>query len=248
MIVDAHVHYGVPWEERYGSDPGEFLRIMDANGVDTALLMGHRALRCDSDIRSCNDTIRETCDNSGGRLFPLALIHPDYGDEAFRELDRCISDLDMRGLKLHPWRQGFSTSSPGMADLAGRCGELKIPVIFHDGTPCYSMPCQIGGLALRFPRTDFVLGHGGLLDLWRSAVSFARRCPNLYVTLCGPPLAGLREIVNSVDTNRILWGTDYGTGFRDPIRYRKELVDSLDIPDDVREKIMGGNAVRLFGL
>ena len=51
------------------------------------------------------------------------------------------------------------------------------------------MPSQIGGLALRFPDTKFVLGHAGLLELWRSALSFLKRCPNLYVTLCGPHLA-----------------------------------------------------------
>ncbi|MFC1509696.1 amidohydrolase family protein [Candidatus Omnitrophota bacterium] len=248
MIIDTHVHYGVVWENKYGTDPSEFLVIMDNNGVDKALLMGHRGLLKSSDNKRCNDTIKETCENSGGRLIPLALVHPDYGDACLRELERCINDLDMRGLKLHPWRQGFSTSSQGMSDLAVLCGVLGVPVIYHDGTPCYSMPCQIGGLAMRFPKTNFVLGHAGLLELWRSAMSFARRCDNLYITLCGPHFAGLQAIVDTVDDHRILWGTDYGPGFKDPVRYRKGLVDNLDMTDAVREKIMSGNAVDLFRL
>jgi len=248
MVIDTHVHYGIVWEDRYGTDPSAFLEVMDENGVDMAMLMGHRGLRRNSDMKRCNDAIKETCGNSGGRLFPLAVVHPDYGEESLAEIERCVKDLDMRGLKLHPWIQGFSTSSPAMSGLMELCGELGVPVIFHDGTPCYSMPGQIGGLALRFPGTTFVLGHGGLLSLWRSAVSFTRRCPNLYITLCGPHRAALQTMVDTIDENRILWGSDFGPGFTDPIRYRKALVENLDMSETRRDKIMGGNAARLFRL
>ena len=246
MIVDTHTHWGIAWEDRYGTDPSAFLKFLDRHRVDMAALMGHRGLRRNADLKACNDTIKETCNNSGGRLIPLALVHPDYGDESIRELNRCIRDLDMRGLKLHPWRQGCSASGPVMDELCKLCGEFDVPVIFHDGTPCYSMPSQIGGLALRFPRTRFVLGHAGLLALWRSAVSCGTRCPNLYLTLCGPYQAGLRAIVNTIDENRILWGTDFGAGRSDPIGYRKGLVENLDMPESKRVKVMGSNALHLF--
>jgi len=246
MIIDTHTHWGMCWEDAYGTDPSEWLRALDRHGVDMAALMGHRGLTGHSDIRRSNDIVRETCGRSGGRLIPLVTVHPDSGDEAVRELERCLGDLHMRGLKLHPWLQGFSLAGPVMESLAEVCGKYGVPVIFHDGTPCYSMPEQVGGLALRFPGTAFVLGHAGLLELWRSAISFARRCSNLYITLCGPHAAAIREIVNTVDENRILWGTDYGFGWSDPIGYRKGIVDSIDISSSRRMKIMGGNAANLF--
>jgi len=248
MIIDTHTHWGIVWEDKYGTDPAEWLRIPDRHGVDKALLMGHRGLTRNADIKVSNDIVRKTCDRSGGRLFPAATVHPDFGEEAVRELERCIVDLDMRALKLHPWIQGCSTSGATMDELVRLCGKHRIPVIFHDGTPCYSMPSQIGGLALRFPGTVFVLGHAGLLDLWRSAVSFGRRCDNLWLTLCGPHLAAIRAIIETVDTNRIMWGTDYGFGWADSVDYRLHLIDQVEMDATVRDKILGRNAMRLFGI
>jgi predicted TIM-barrel fold metal-dependent hydrolase len=236
------------WEDKYGTDPSEWLKTLDRHGVDMAALMGHRGLTGPSDIRRSNDIIRETCDRSGERLIPVATVHPDSGDEAVRELERCLKDLNMRGLKLHPWLQGCSLSGPSMDALAELCGKYGVPVIFHDGTPCYSMPEQVGGLALRNPETVFVLGHGGLLELWRSAISFTKHCPNLYITLCGPHLAAIRAIVDSVDPDRILWGTDYGFGWSDPVGYRKGIVDIVSLSRARRAKIMGRNAAKLFGI
>jgi len=250
MIVDTHTHWGIVWEEKYGTDPAEWLRVCDRHGVDCAALMGHRGLTRNGhdDILKCNDIIRETCRRSDGRLIPIATVHPAAGDECLREFERCVRDLDMRGLKLHPWIQGFSTSGAEMDELARLCGDFGVPMIFHDGTPSYSMPSQIGGLALRFPGTKFVLGHGGLLELWRSALSYARRCPNLYVILCGPHLAGVQAIVDGEDEEKLMWGTDFGFGWADPIEYRKALIDQAVMPDSRRKKVMGDNAVKLFKL
>jgi len=246
MIIDTHTHWGIVWEDRYGTDPSEWLRTLDKHGVDRAVLMGHRGLTRNADIRKSNDIVKETAERSGGRLVPVSTVHPDFGDESIGELERCLGELDMRGLKLHPWIQGFSTSGPVVDELVKVCGRYGVPVIFHDGTPCYSMPSQVGGLAMRFPDTDFVLGHSGLLDLWRSAVSFGRRLENLYFTLSGPHLAAVRAILDTIDDDRIMWGSDYGFGWSDSIDYRLHLLDNLRLPDVTREKIMGLNAARLF--
>jgi uncharacterized protein len=248
MIFDAHTHWGICWEDKYGADPAEWLRMLDRHGVDCAALMGHRGLTRNADIRRSNDIVKEACDRSGGRLVPIATVHPDFGEESIRELERCADDLGMRGLKLHPWLQGFSLACAAMDDLAVECGKRGVPVIFHDGTPCYSMPEQVGGLALRFPGTTFVLGHGGLLELWRSALAFAKRCPNLFITLCGQHRAGIRAIVEEVDENRILWGTDYGFGWADTIGYRKGIVETVEMTSEKRANIMGENAARLLKL
>ena len=248
MIIDTHTHWGIVWEDKYGTDPSAFLDVLDRHQVDGAALMGHRGLTVNSDMKKCNDIVKETCRRSNGRLFPIATVHPAFGDGSLREFERCVGELDMRGLKLHPWVQGFSTADPVVDDLCRLCGEFDVPMIFHDGTPCYSMPSQVGGLALRFPGSKFVLGHAGLLELWRSALSFSKRCPNLYITLSGPHLAGIQALIDGVDGDRIMWGTDFGFGWSDSIAYRKGLLDVAEMPDNLREKVMGGNAEKLFKL
>lgn len=248
MIVDTHTHWGIVWEDKYGTDPGEWLRVCDRHGVAHALLMGHRALRYNTGFKRCNDTIRETCDRSDGRLWPLATVHPAFGEKAVAELERCLRDLDMRGLKIHPWLQGITLADPVMDDLAMMCGEYDVPVVFHDGTPPYAMPSQIGGLALRFPRTKFVLGHSGLLDLWRSAVSYAGRVRNLYLTLCGPHEAAMQAIVDRIDEDHLMWGSDFGFGWADSMAYRRALIDLVVMTPEKKGKIMADNACRLFKL
>ena len=124
-------------------------------------------------------------------------------------------------------------------------GELGVPVIFHDGTPCYSLPEQIGGLARRFPNTRFVLGHSGLLWGWRSALE-ASRHPNVWACLCGPHMRAVEIFCQRADPDRLLWGTDFGFGFSDPIEYRLNLILRARIDDALRERILGVNPFRLL--
>ncbi|MGQ4911127.1 MAG: amidohydrolase family protein [Candidatus Thorarchaeota archaeon] len=66
-----------------------------------------------------------------GRVNPL---DGDSGDGAIavRELERCVTTLGLRGLKLHPLAQLFldSIDGPETWNVVKRAGELEIPVIF----------------------------------------------------------------------------------------------------------------------
>ena len=151
----------------------------------------------------------------------------------------------MKGLKFHPWVQGFSTADAQFGEICGLAGELGAPVFFHDGTPCYSLPEQIGGLARRFPRTRFVLGHTGLLWSWRSAIE-AAKLPNVWLCLCGPHMRAIELVCRQVDGDRIVWGTDFGPSFADPVTYRLALIRRAKIGDALRERILGVNPWRLL--
>ena len=248
MIIDCHTHWGIVWEDRNGTDPASWLQALDSSGIDMAILMAHRSLEDPGEVVAGNDHLRQVCDRSDGRLLPVATVFPGHGEKAVEELERCLRDLDMRGLKLHPWLQGTSTAGPVMDMLAETCSRYNVPMIFHDGTPVYSMPSQIGGLAMRFPETVFVLGHSGLLDLWRSAIRSGELCENIWFTLCGPHLAAIQAIIDRIDNNRILWGSDYGFGTSNAIPYRLQLLDSVRMTDETKRRIMYENALRLFGI
>ena len=53
-------------------------------------------------------------------------------------------------------------------------------------------------------------------------------------------------IVDSVSEERIMWGSDYGFGWADSVKYRLHLMDHVKMPDEKRVKIMGANAINLF--
>ena len=246
MIVDCHAHWGNPWTERDGENPVNWLGLLDRHNVDKAILLGYdNLMRCDK-AREDNDRIARVAAHAPDRLYPFGTVWPQTGAESIREARHCIDDLGMKGLKFHPWVQGFSTANSYFQEVCGMAGEAGVPVMFHDGTPCYSLPEQIAGLARRFPRTTFVLGHSGIIWAWRNALE-AMRQPNVWLCLCGPHQRAIEILCEEGDPDRLLWGSDI-VGFGDPIEYRLNLVLRARVQEGVRQRLLGANPLRLLGI
>ena len=245
MIVDCHTHWGIVWEERDHGDAAKWLAVLDEHGVSKAFLMGHAGIHRMDMCGSDNDTVAKVAGKTPDRLIPIGSAWPQMGKAGLAEARRCLEELGMKGLKFHPWLQGFSTADDVFGEMCGLAGDLHAPVFFHDGTPCYSLSEQIGGLARRFPSTRFVLGHSGLLWSWRSALEASRR-PNVWLCLCGPHLRAMEILCRSADPDRILWGSDFGFGFADSISYRLREFQLARIDDALRERILGANPLRLW--
>lgn len=247
MIVDCHTHWGMGWEERDKGDPTQWLAVLNKHGVDKAILLGHANIHRHDLHRADNDRLADLTARYPDRFIPFPTVWPQTGDEALAEVRRCLVELKMSGLKFHPWVQGFSTASPVFGEICALAGELGKPILLHDGTPCYSLPEQIGGLARRFPATQFILGHSGLMWHWRSALEAARH-PNVWSCLCGPHLRGVELFCERADPDRLLWGSDFGFNFADAVDYRLNLMLRARIDDALLQKILGDNAVRLLSL
>jgi predicted TIM-barrel fold metal-dependent hydrolase len=233
------------WEEREGGDPRRWLAVLDRHAVDRALVFGHANLVRLDRCRQDNELLRRIADAAPDRLFPMGTVWLQTGAAALEEARRCVEQLGMKGLKLHPWLQGASVTSPVMDDLCRLAAEYRLPIFFHDGTPCYSLSEQIAGLALRFPSTDIVLAHSGMLWNWRSAL-FHADLPNLWFCLCGLTLRAIEIMARTVSPARLLWGSDFGFGLADTIAYRLELARRARITGPIREKMLGANARRLL--
>lgn len=248
MIIDCHTHWGTVWGDRDGHDPSKWLALLDHHGITHAICLGHRGIHDKSEtVRDHND-IAAVCAKSNRRMIQFLTVHPSQGRKAMDEAIRCINQLGARGMKFHPWIQGESLAQPTMDELAELAAERAIPLYFHDGTPPYSMPSQIAGLARRHPRTTIVLGHGGLLELWREAIEAVRRCPNLWVCLSGPHPAAIREYLKRCDLSRLLWGSDFGFSFSDTISYRLGIVQSLGLDEITLQRILADNPTQLLKL
>ena len=245
MIVDCHTHWASCWQERDRGDPSEWLGVLDRHGVHGAFLMGTAGLFRLDLCKNDNDTVAAVAARAPERLIPLGSAWPQLGKAGLEEVRRCILQLRMKGLKFHPWVQGFSTADPVFGEMCALAGELRVPVFFHDGTPCYALSEQVAGLARRFPSTRFVLGHSGLLWEWRSAIMAAKR-PNVWLCLCGPHMRAIEIMCNQCDPDRILWGTDFGFSFADTVAYRLELFQRAQLADSLKEKILGENPVLLL--
>ncbi|MFA5865673.1 MAG: amidohydrolase family protein [Phycisphaerae bacterium] len=245
MIIDTHIH----WPVTMNSDHKSFLQILDRFNIDHVLLMGYEVLWKVGDVSECNDRLVEFCGKVPNRMSPLATVHLSEGERAVREARRCLEKLKVCGFKFHPWVQGESFFREEMYEICRMAGEHGVPIVFHDGTPPYSLPSQIGLLAEMFPGTLFTLGHGGILFYWQEALETTKRYNNIIITLCGQHPWAMQKICDQVAPDRILFGTDFvGPGAEEYIAYRKGLVEGLKLPSELREKIMSKNAQRIFKL
>ena len=208
-----------------GRAPTDVNRLLDdlaECGLDGAWVSSMDALstRDLNEQKRNNEQLAELTRRYPERLRGFCTVDPGAMEKAVEEIERCSRDMDFLGIKLHPWLQAFSVvAHPGMElimDAAARC---CMPVLFHDGTPPYCTPLQIAGLAERHPDVAVILGHCGLLDLWRDAVSAARRLDNLWLQpTCSPPVV-IKAAVDAVGVERLLFGSDAGFGSTEFIKY-----------------------------
>ena len=99
-IVDAHTHMNgaaVSDIDTYG--PDAFLALMNQNGIDKAWVFTLDGLYFEPTPH--NDLLKGFCASAPERLIPFCTIHPRYPN-AIDELRRCVLELGMKGLKLHP--------------------------------------------------------------------------------------------------------------------------------------------------
>lgn len=247
-MMDCHTHWGGAWTARDRLNPQRWLAALDAYGIRRAIVLPEEGLSDAGLIPQDNDRIAAVCDQSDGRMVPFCTLNAARAGEALKELRRCLDVLGMRGIKFHPWLQGGSVSAPLMDEVCEAAAERSAPIIFHDGTPPYSLPSQIGLLARRHPRTQIILGHCGLFEHWREAAAAMNGAPNLWGCLCSPHLAALRELVKRCDRSRLLWGSDFGYGLTDVYSYRLPLMDLLNLDDATRRAIYIDNPARLLAL
>ncbi len=196
--------------------------------------------------RQCNDEMAELQQRFGERFIGLATVYPREGDGAARELERAVSDLGLRGLKLHGWLQPVSCTDPCLDPLFDVANRLRLVVVFHDGTPPFTSSLQIGSLAERYPECTMILGHGGLKDLALNAAQTVCRYPNVYMQTCATTLLALRRAIDSVGVDKILFGSDGGFGNPKWIDYNLRKIRKWGLPNDAAALILGENAIRLM--
>jgi predicted TIM-barrel fold metal-dependent hydrolase len=172
-------------------------------------------------------------------------------DDAVKEVERCVRELGLIGIKLHPWLQAFSMTHPGVDLIFDAAAALKVPVLLHDGSPPYSTPRQIAWVARKHPDVQVIFGHSGLADLWRDAADAARVCPNIWLQPSAAPPVTIRTGLEAVGPDRILFGSDGGFGTVRFMRYtiaksRSALGDAVFDrvttvnPNRVLERARGG--------
>jgi predicted TIM-barrel fold metal-dependent hydrolase len=267
--IDVHVHPTTPevahhypdwfWKtprERFGMETHEFtlddlLRDMDFAEVERSVLLG---FDCTTSYgwKIPNEAIAELVARQPDRLTGFASVDPQQGDQAARDLEFAVRELEMKGLKLHPPTQHFYPDDPKAEPVWAKAEELRIPVLLHVGQTFaggyvkYAHPINVDAVAADHPDLVILLAHFGF-PWTEEVISLAWTRPNVWIELSGwlpryiPP--NIWRFCRSMFSDRTVFGTDY-PGIK-PQQWIADF-EQIELPDEVKEKVLHKNARRLI--
>ena len=135
--------------------------------------------------REVNDSVAEFVKQQGGKFIGFMSVHP-RDPNFLQEMDRAYYELGLRGVKLGPNYQNFDPLSEGAFQIYKKAQDLKIPVLFHQGTSPtrfadldYAHPRHADRIGMAFPDLKIVLAHMG--HPWQAdCIAVIRKHPNIY--------------------------------------------------------------------
>lgn len=174
----------------------------------------------------------------------------------------------LKGLKLYPVNRAFSVSDERCYPVYEMAKKLGIPVTIHFGISIgyfsdlrYGNPIDLHPVARDFPDVPFILAHFGCGFL-REALFLSYQCQNIYVDTSSsnrwieylPYSIDLKSVfkkcLHILGADRLIFGTDsnfFPRGYRYTIlKEQMAILDSLNVKEEDKAKIFGGNMARLL--
>ncbi len=249
-IWDLHCHLATASGNAPERRLADLLRYADRMGVSRlCVYMGMKFIHepTPAEFRQQNDEVLEALKPWSHRAFGFVYVNPKYPRESVDEINRCIADGPMVGVKL--W-VAARASAPQLDPIVERATELKAVVFQHTwmkvtgNLPGESTPMELAALAARHPDAKLICGHSG--GDWEQGLRSIRHSPNVWADLAGgDPVAGITEMaVRELGAERVLYGSDAaGRSFATQLA----KVYGAGISDEARRLILAGNLKRLLG-
>ncbi|NSW89406.1 MAG: amidohydrolase [Firmicutes bacterium] len=217
----------VNWHEHVWFKPGT--RELNEEGCDRLVEMAYLTymdcLVCSlpipggtpgpDDIKQCNDTVAIAMKRHPKMIRGMAFINPGYTREALDEIDRCVNELGMIGIKLY---NHYFVSDPVVRPIIEKCIDLDIPILHHAGKltvnpesqPFLSNGVHFAKIAEEYPEAVIIHGHIGGGGDWQWSLKGMANCPNIFTDISGSVYdAGIIEkTVQAMGADRILFATD----------------------------------------
>ena len=277
-VTDCHIHVNPMWEmrpearalidthpdaksfESFLRDPPALLKLLDAAGLERAVLVNYVAPEIIGYTEKANEFVRDFVRVDPDRLVAVGSVLPTHPAPG-REVHRLVTDYGIRGIKLHPPHQLFAPNGyldgklEGLREIYAACEDARIPVIVHTGTSIFpgarnrfGQPLLVEDVAIDFPRLTIVLAHGGR-PLWmEEAVFLTRRFSNVYLEISSVPPAKLLAYFPVLERvrDRVIYGSDWpGPGVRD-LGAHLASVRALPLQRETLDKILVENPRKVF--
>jgi len=161
------------WEEHYEA----------MKAVDKAVVFGIARGK-----ETPNDLVAEYVGTDPRKLVGFLSVDPN-DTEALNEMDRAVSQLGLKGVKLGPMYQRFHPCNEKAFKVYAKAQDLGLPILFHQATSPgredpleYAHPRLLEKVALAFPDLKIVIAHMG--HPWeRDTIVLIRKQPNVYADI-----------------------------------------------------------------
>lgn len=247
----------VPIEYRTGFDGrlSSLIASLTKNGFDKAVLC-QIATKPDqySPILSWSRAIQsgELGTTSMEKIIPLPSIHPS-DPERSKHISE-IAASGFKGIKLHPYYQGFVLDSSDIIDLAKEIRDNGLFLLTHTGYDIgfpkedLCSPRKVMNLIEAVPNLRIMISHfGGWMD-WQKAEEILIGAPvdiEISMAIGYTDKDTIVRMLKKHSQKRLYFGSDWPWS-----DYDKTLpfIGSLNLNDTFKKGLMGENAARFLGL
>ncbi|HVX13450.1 MAG TPA: amidohydrolase family protein [Pirellulales bacterium] len=249
-IWDLHCHITSPAGRTPIERMADLMRYADRMRIErVCIYMGypHSMQPSPERLREENDQVLEALSHWHDRAFGFCYVSGEHVEASLKEIDRCVRDGPMVGIKLWVAKR---CNDPSLDPIIRRAAELKAVIFQHtwlktDGNngPGESTPDDLVELAKRHPGVPLICGHTG--GTWELGIRTVRPMKQISIDLAGSdPTNGFTEMaVRELGADRVIYGSDApGRSFASQLA----KVVGADLDDATKEQILGGNLRRMM--
>ena len=253
-VIDCHVHpldcfglYDVGTPEE---DAKRLTTSAERSGITKMVLFSlHKNVPREPTMDECreaNDWALAMAKAAPDVFLPFCYVNPMYPEESVEEIDRCVGEGRMCGVKLWVARRA---TDQGLDPILERAVSLDVPVLQHawikttGNLSGESFPADVADLATRHPNAKIIMAH--LNGVGLRGIEDISGCENIVVDVSGgDPESCLVEIaVARLGHTRVVFGSDA------PIRHFAVMLGKVlgsDLSDAQKQDILWNNVARLL--
>jgi predicted TIM-barrel fold metal-dependent hydrolase len=246
------------------TNPSKLVAYMDARNIEWLGLINYLSPEVMGYTEETNDFSASFAAHYPHRFIPFGGVDPRLTSDMAAYMDHLLGELRIKAIKIHPPHQLFNVNGylfdPDLKSLVvvyEKCVEYDVPLMVHTGTSMFkgarnrfADPMPVDDVAVDFPDLKIIIAHAGRPLFADTSFFLLRRHPNVSCDISSAPPTSLLRYFPWLErvVDKAMFGSDWpGPGVKD-IGDNIQQFLSLDLSDEVKQKILRDNAIRVFNL
>jgi predicted TIM-barrel fold metal-dependent hydrolase len=261
MLIDINANIGHwPFRQTDCNTCADLLERMDRYGVDVSVVSNMNGIFY-KDTHAANEELYEELNTDRrflDRFMPFAILNPIYAGWK-RDLDICITEMGMKGIRLYPKYHDYELTDPSCIELVEMVRDrelvvaLTLRMVDSRSRSCMDIDREwklsdVIPIIKEVPDAKYlVLNIANGIHLNEEDTAFIKNSDVVFDT-SGRNIYNLSELINKFGTDMFAFGThspilDYVTGL-----LRIESLRDSEADEATKELLKSGNAIRTLGI